>query len=180
VNTKVILSGGVQAKNVIWQNAGNVKIQAGAFMRGIILCFTDVAIETGASVNGVIMAPAVALQKATVTATGMCDGSSHEPVIALAGIDLKSACGYAVLSKWHLHRSQLNIVGNIGVSPITAAAMTGFSLDVGGQFALSAQVTDMPTGRHMVVLLRLPNGSCPRCKERTRMPQTASTWMYRG
>jgi hypothetical protein len=38
-------------------------------------------------------------QKATVTATGMCDGSSHEPVIALAGIDLKSACGYAVLSK---------------------------------------------------------------------------------
>jgi cytoskeletal protein CcmA (bactofilin family) len=56
VNTKVILSGGVQAKNVIWQNAGNVKIQAGAFMQGIILCFTDVAIETGASVNGVIMA----------------------------------------------------------------------------------------------------------------------------
>jgi hypothetical protein len=49
VNTKVILSGGVQAKNVIWQNAGNVKIQAGAFMQGIILCFTDVAIETGAS-----------------------------------------------------------------------------------------------------------------------------------
>jgi hypothetical protein len=33
--TKVILSGGVQAKNVIWQNAGNVKIQAGA-MQGII------------------------------------------------------------------------------------------------------------------------------------------------
>jgi hypothetical protein len=34
--------------NVIWQNVGNVKIQAGAFMQGIILCFTDVAIETGA------------------------------------------------------------------------------------------------------------------------------------
>jgi hypothetical protein len=160
VNTKVILSGGVQAKNVVWQNAGNVKIQAGAFMQGIILCFTDVAIETGASVNGVIMAQtAVALQKATVTATGMCDGSSYEPVIALAGIDLKSACGYAVLSKSGISTvPNSNIVGNIGVSPITAAAMTGFSLDedVGGQFALSAQVTDMPTGRHMVVLLQLP------------------------
>jgi hypothetical protein len=69
VDTKVILKGGVQAKNVIWQNAGNVKIQPRAFMQGIILCKTDVAIETGATVNGAIMAQtAVALQKATVTA----------------------------------------------------------------------------------------------------------------
>jgi hypothetical protein len=44
---KVILSGGVQAKNVIWQNAGNVKIQAGAFMQGIILCFTDALLRLG-------------------------------------------------------------------------------------------------------------------------------------
>jgi hypothetical protein len=76
----VILSGGVQAKNVIWQNVGNVKIQAGAFMQGIILCFTDVAIETGAR-EWCYMAQTVALQKATVTATGMCDGSSHEPAL---------------------------------------------------------------------------------------------------
>jgi hypothetical protein len=40
VNTKVILSGGVQAKNVIWQNAGNVKIQAGAFM-GVLFCVSQ-------------------------------------------------------------------------------------------------------------------------------------------
>jgi hypothetical protein len=40
VNTKVILSGGVQAKNVIWQNAGNVKIQAGAFMQVFCVCQT--------------------------------------------------------------------------------------------------------------------------------------------
>jgi hypothetical protein len=97
---------------------------------------------------------AVALQKATVTATGMCDGSSHEPVIALAGIDLKSAC--AVLSEWHLHRSQPNIVGNIGVSPI-AAAMTGFpwmkTLEDSSLYPRRSR--DMPTGRHMVVLLRL-------------------------
>jgi hypothetical protein len=61
---EVILSGGVQAKNVIWQNAGNV-IQPRAFMQGIILCKTDVAaIETGASVNGAIMAQtAVALRR---------------------------------------------------------------------------------------------------------------------
>jgi hypothetical protein len=37
-----------------------------------------------------------------------------------------------------------NVIGNIGVSPITAAAMTGFAMDldvVGGQFALSAQLS---------------------------------------
>jgi hypothetical protein len=74
VDTKVILSGGVQAKNVIWQNAGNVKIQPRAFIQGIILCKTDVAIETSAYVNGAIYAQtAVALQKATVDfAEGMC------------------------------------------------------------------------------------------------------------
>jgi hypothetical protein len=76
VDTKVILSGGVQAKNVIWQNAGNVKIQPRAFLQGIILCKTDVAIETGAYVNGAIYAQtAVALQKATVEpGEGMCAG----------------------------------------------------------------------------------------------------------
>jgi hypothetical protein len=88
VNTKVILSGGVQAKNVVWQNAGSVKIQPGASMQGIILCFTDVTIETGASVNGAIFAQtAVALQKATVTSdVGMC----AEPASAAPSTDVPS------------------------------------------------------------------------------------------
>jgi hypothetical protein len=54
VNTKVI-SGGVQAKNVVterWQ----CEDSAGCVHAGIILCFTDVTIETGASVNGAIFA----------------------------------------------------------------------------------------------------------------------------
>jgi hypothetical protein len=58
-----------------------------------------------------------------------------------AGIDMKSACGYAVLSKSGISTvPNSNVVGNIGVSPITAAAMTGFSMaeDGGGQFALSS------------------------------------------
>jgi hypothetical protein len=178
----VILSGGVQAKNVIWQNVGNVKIQAGAFMQGIILCFTDVAIETGAR-EWCYMAQTVALQKATVTATGMCDGSSYEPVIALAGIDLKSACGYAVLSKSGISTvPNSNIVGNIGVSPITAAAMTGFSLDedVGGQFALSAQVTGHAHGASYGGAIAASLTVAVLDMQGARMPQTASTWMYRG
>jgi cytoskeletal protein CcmA (bactofilin family) len=85
VNTKVILKGGVQAKNVIWQNAGNVKIQPGAFLQGIILCKTDVAIETGAHVRGAIYAQtAVALQKATVeSGAGMC-APPPSPILEIA------------------------------------------------------------------------------------------------
>jgi hypothetical protein len=57
----VILKGGVQAK-IIWQNAGNVKIQPRAFMQGIILCKTDVLLLR-LGLNGAIMAQtAVALR----------------------------------------------------------------------------------------------------------------------
>lgn len=51
------------------------------------------------------------------------------------GIDLKSACGYDVLSKSGISTMpNSNVIGNIGVSPITAATMTGFAMDrdVGG------------------------------------------------
>jgi hypothetical protein len=59
--------------------------------------------------------------------------------------------------------------------------MTGFSLDedVGGQFALSAQVTGHTHGASyggaiaaLTVAVLDMQGA--------RMPQTASTWMYRG
>jgi hypothetical protein len=163
VNTKVILSGGVQAKNVIWQNAGNVKIQPGAFMQGIILCFTDVAIETGAPVNGVIMAQtAVALQKATViSANGMCPAPAvAEPDIVIAElpatpivadkipatpVQLGTAANYAVLSEESISNAATStITGNIGVSPATSIAITGFGLklDSSGGFSKASQVSE--------------------------------------
>jgi hypothetical protein len=57
-----------------------VKIQPVRPAQGIILCFTDVTIETGASVNGAIFAQtAVALQKATITSdVGMCAEPASE------------------------------------------------------------------------------------------------------
>jgi hypothetical protein len=64
----VILTGGVMAKNVIWQVAGNVAIGANAHIEGIILCKTDILLVTGASINGRLLAQtAVNLQIATVT-----------------------------------------------------------------------------------------------------------------
>lgn len=50
--TNVILSGGAQAKNIFWQVAGDVTIQADAHFEGIILSQTGITLQTGATMNG--------------------------------------------------------------------------------------------------------------------------------
>jgi hypothetical protein len=66
--TKVILSGGAQAKNVFWQTAGGVVIGTTAHSEGTILTKTQIAMNTGATTNGRLLAQtAVTLQKNVVT-----------------------------------------------------------------------------------------------------------------
>jgi hypothetical protein len=66
-NTKIILKGNAQAKNIFWRVAGNAAIGADATMAGIMLVKTDVLFITGSSLNGHIYAQtAVNLQKATI------------------------------------------------------------------------------------------------------------------
>ena len=66
--TRVILTGGVLAKNVFWQAADVVTIGTTAHFEGVLLAKTLVAVQTGASVNGRLLAQtAVTLQKNTVT-----------------------------------------------------------------------------------------------------------------
>jgi hypothetical protein len=65
---RVILTGGAQAKNVFWQTAGGVSIGTTAHFEGTILSKTLVAMKTGASINGRLLAQtAVTLQKNAVT-----------------------------------------------------------------------------------------------------------------
>lgn len=65
---RVILSGGAQAKNVVWQVAGKVTLGATSHFEGVILCMTEVTLQTGATLNGRVLAQTqVALQQATVT-----------------------------------------------------------------------------------------------------------------
>jgi hypothetical protein len=67
-NTQVILTGGAQAKNIFWQVAGIVVIDAGASMQGILLVKTKVDFITGSSLVGSALAQtAVNLQMATIT-----------------------------------------------------------------------------------------------------------------
>lgn len=66
--TRVTLSGGVQAKNIFWQVAGAVAIGTTAHFDGILLAKTNIAVKTGASVHGRLLAQtAVTLQMNAVT-----------------------------------------------------------------------------------------------------------------
>ena len=72
VGKRVILAGGAQAKNVFWQVAGNVTFAGTSHFEGILLCKTQVTLQTGSTMTGRILAQTqVALQQATVTKPAM-------------------------------------------------------------------------------------------------------------
>jgi hypothetical protein len=54
--TKVLLTGGAVPKNVFWQVAGLVDLGTTAHFEGVILTQTSVALRTGASINGRLLA----------------------------------------------------------------------------------------------------------------------------
>jgi hypothetical protein len=66
--TRVILKGGAQPRNIFWQAAGNVAIGTTAHFEGTILAKKFIALKTGASVNGRLLAQtAVTLEKNAVS-----------------------------------------------------------------------------------------------------------------
>jgi hypothetical protein len=66
--TKIILTGGAQAKNVFWQVAGLVDLGTTAHAEGVILSQTAIILRTGASINGRLLAQtAVTIDGSTVT-----------------------------------------------------------------------------------------------------------------
>lgn len=66
--TLVTLTGGALPKNVFWQVSGVVTIGTTARMQGVILAQTNIAVQTGATIKGRLLAQtAVTLDQATVT-----------------------------------------------------------------------------------------------------------------
>jgi hypothetical protein len=64
----VTLQGGAQAKNIFWQVAGQTTLGTTSDFKGIILCQTLIAMNTGATLNGRALAQtAVTLQMNAVT-----------------------------------------------------------------------------------------------------------------
>jgi hypothetical protein len=66
--TRVTLAGGALPKNIFWQVAGAVTIGTTAHFEGVVLAKTLLAVNTGASVNGRLLAQtAVTLQMNAIT-----------------------------------------------------------------------------------------------------------------
>ena len=66
-NCNVILTNGALAKNIFWQVAGQVNLEAGAHMEGIILAKTAAAIKTGSSLSDKVLAQtACTLNQSTI------------------------------------------------------------------------------------------------------------------
>ncbi len=66
--TRITLAGGALPKNIFWQVAGAVTIGTTAHFEGVMLAKTLIAVNTGASVNGRLLAQtAVTLQMNAVT-----------------------------------------------------------------------------------------------------------------
>lgn len=66
--TRVILKRGALPKNIFWQTSGAVAIGTTAHFEGVILAKTKIAMKTGASANGRLLAQtAVTLEKNAVT-----------------------------------------------------------------------------------------------------------------
>jgi len=66
--TRVTLAGGALAKNIFWQVAGAVTLGTNAHFEGVVLGKTMIAVNTGTSVNGRLLAQtAVTLQMNAVT-----------------------------------------------------------------------------------------------------------------
>jgi len=66
--TSVFLTGGAKAKNVFWQVAGQVTMGTTSHFEGVVLSATQIAMATGASINGRLYAQtAVTLEMNTVT-----------------------------------------------------------------------------------------------------------------
>ena len=64
----ITLAGGAQAKNIYWQTAGSVTLGTTTHFEGNILGATGINLQTGASINGRLLAQtAVTLQMNTVT-----------------------------------------------------------------------------------------------------------------
>jgi hypothetical protein len=64
---RVTLAGSALAKNIFWQVAGAVTLGTNSYFEGIVLSKTLMAVNTGTSVNGQLLAQtAVTLQKNTI------------------------------------------------------------------------------------------------------------------
>jgi hypothetical protein len=83
----VTLSGGALAANIFWQVAGQVTVGTTAAMKGIILCYTAIVLNTGATLEGRALAQtAVTLDANAVYTPGTVIPEFSQVLIPLVGM----------------------------------------------------------------------------------------------
>lgn len=166
---KIILSGGVQAQNIFWQTAGAVTFGTTSHFEGIILGQTGINLQTGATLNGRLLAQtAVTLQMNTVTAplnTLVAKTAQiivDEPTIAEptlvalsnSGVDLKSAGRFGILSGVAVTGSGSSVINNmdVGIYPGGRTSVVGFPPTVIVNGAVYAADDTAPLGTSAMLI----------------------------
>ncbi|MBU4138769.1 MAG: DUF3494 domain-containing protein [Euryarchaeota archaeon] len=95
---QVILSGGAQAKNIYWQVAGATTLGTTSVFNGNILAKTNIAIQTGATLNGRALAQtAVTLDANAVTSPSAAQPPTPIPEFPSVALPVLSILGIAFL-----------------------------------------------------------------------------------
>ncbi len=84
-NTKIILSGGVQAKNIFWQACQTVSIGTDSHFEGIVMSGTNISMGTHASINGRLLAQTAATLIMSTVAAPSGELVPHNYSISITG-----------------------------------------------------------------------------------------------
>jgi hypothetical protein len=144
--SKIILIGGASASNIFWQVSGAVTLGTTSHFEGTLLGATSIAVQTGATVNGRLLAQtAVTLQMNTVNNPSASAPLPPTPAEPLQGVNLGTADGFAILSKSGITNVPPSaITGDVGTSPITGAALLLTCPEVTGEIYTVAAAGPLP------------------------------------
>ncbi len=149
----VTLSGGAKASNIFWQVAGKVTIGTTAAMKGIILCQTNIAMSTGASLNG----RALAQTAVTLIANAVTDDPSQKSITSFkilgGGTVDEGAKTVAVTVPFSTNLTTL--VPTIGVSPLaTVSPLSGIPYDFTNPVVYTVTANDSSTQAYTVTVVK--------------------------
>jgi hypothetical protein len=134
--TIVTLTGGAQASNIFWQVAGQVDLGTTVEMKGIILCKTQIAMNTGATLLGRALAQtAVTLDANVVTSPGTINsignnGKQIPDQFALAQnfpnpFNPVTKINYSIPKEGHVKLTVFNTIGNSVVTIVNETQPAG-------------------------------------------------------
>jgi cytoskeletal protein CcmA (bactofilin family) len=143
---KITLAGGAKAENIFWQVGGAVTLGTTSHLQGTLLGQTSIAVQTGATIMGRLLAQtAVTLQMNTIINPTATPPPPPPPPAVMAPVELGLAGDFAILSKSGITNvPPSNIIGNVGTSPITGAALLLTCNEVTGDIYTVAAAGPLP------------------------------------